>query len=181
MVDDFDDTLTPAARAKASMVMSKTDQVHARLRDDIVSGRYQPGAPISERSLAEENDMSRVPVREALIRLERDGLVDSDWGMTESGRKAKFYRITDQGRRRLRAEAREFAGFVKLVSDTRYDEVLGVHMVGPRVTDLIAEACAALRLESTTEDLLRTIHPHPTLSEAVGEAAHVTEGHPLHI
>ena len=52
----------------------------------------------------------------ALYRMERDGLVDADWGKTESGRKAKFYRITDQGRARLRAEAKEFAGFVKLVS-----------------------------------------------------------------
>lgn len=52
----------------------------------------------------------------ALYRLERDELVDADWGTTESGRKAKFYRITDQGRRRLRAETKEFAGFVKLVS-----------------------------------------------------------------
>ena len=52
----------------------------------------------------------------ALYRMERDGLVDADWGTTESGRKAKFYRLTDLGRSRLRAETREFAGFVKLVS-----------------------------------------------------------------
>lgn len=52
----------------------------------------------------------------ALYRMERDGLVDADWGTTESGRKAKFYRITEQGRRRLRAETKEFAGFVKIVS-----------------------------------------------------------------
>lgn len=56
--------------------LSKTDQVFARLRDDIVGGRYQPGMPISERVVAEENSVSRVPVREALIRLERDGLVE---------------------------------------------------------------------------------------------------------
>ena len=52
----------------------------------------------------------------ALYRMERDGLVDAEWDVTESGRKAKFYRITEQGRRRLRAETKEFAGFVKLVS-----------------------------------------------------------------
>lgn len=52
----------------------------------------------------------------ALYRMERDGLVDAEWDVTESGRKAKFYRINDQGRRRLRAETKEFAGFVKLVS-----------------------------------------------------------------
>ena len=52
----------------------------------------------------------------ALYRMERDGLVDADWGTTESGRKAKFYSLTDQGRRHLRAETKEFAGFVKVVS-----------------------------------------------------------------
>jgi dihydrolipoamide dehydrogenase len=71
-------------------------------------------------------------------------------------------------------------GFVKLVRETRYDQVLGVHIIGPRATDLIAEACVALRLESTTEELFRTIHAHPTLSEAVAEAAHAAVGHPIH-
>jgi hypothetical protein len=52
---------------------------------------------------------------------------------------------------------------VKVVSDAKYDEVLGVHMIGPHATDLIAEACVALRLESTAEEICRTIHPHPTL------------------
>jgi dihydrolipoamide dehydrogenase len=72
-------------------------------------------------------------------------------------------------------------GFVKVVRDTRYDELLGVHIVGVHATDLIAEACVALRLESTTEELMRTMHAHPTLSEAVMEAAHVALGHSLHI
>ena len=52
----------------------------------------------------------------ALYRMERDGLVDADWGTSDAGRKAKFYRITDAGRRRLRAETKEFAGFVKVVT-----------------------------------------------------------------
>ena len=72
-------------------------------------------------------------------------------------------------------------GFVKVMRDTRYDEVLGVHMIGPHATDLIAEACVALKLETTTEELLRTMHAHPTLSEAVAEAAHAATGHALHL
>ena len=52
----------------------------------------------------------------ALYRMERDGLLDADWGTSDAGRKAKFYRLTDAGRRRLRAETKEFAGFVKVVS-----------------------------------------------------------------
>jgi dihydrolipoamide dehydrogenase len=62
-------------------------------------------------------------------------------------------------------------GLVKIVSDARYDEILGVHMVGPHATDLIAEACLALRLEATTEELAKTIHAHPTLPEALMQAA----------
>ena len=50
---------------------------------------------------------------------------------------------------------------MKIVSEAKYDEVLGVHIVGPHATDLISEACVALRLESTTEEMTRTIHPHP--------------------
>ncbi|MCB1057185.1 MAG: FAD-dependent oxidoreductase, partial [Acidobacteria bacterium] len=72
-------------------------------------------------------------------------------------------------------------GFVKVVRETRYDELLGVHVIGPHATDLIAEACVALRIESTTEELFRTMHAHPTLSESVAEAAHAAVGHPLHI
>jgi PadR family transcriptional regulator PadR len=52
----------------------------------------------------------------ALYRMERDGLVDADWGTSEAGRRAKFYRITDAGRRHLRAETKEFTGFVKVVT-----------------------------------------------------------------
>jgi dihydrolipoamide dehydrogenase len=73
------------------------------------------------------------------------------------------------------------AGFVKVVRDTKYDELLGVHIVGAHATDLIAEACVALKIESTTEELMRTMHAHPTLSEAVGEAAHAALGHAIHI
>jgi dihydrolipoamide dehydrogenase len=71
------------------------------------------------------------------------------------------------------------AGFVKVVADAKYDEVLGVHMVGPHATDLIAEACVALRLESTVEEITRTIHAHPTLPEALMQAAEAVYGHAI--
>jgi dihydrolipoamide dehydrogenase len=76
--------------------------------------------------------------------------------------------------------ANEVEGFVKIVSDKKYDEVLGVHMIGPRSTELVAEATLALRLECTVEELVRTIHAHPTMSEAVGEAAHAAHGAAIH-
>ena len=76
--------------------------------------------------------------------------------------------------------AGETEGFVKIVADRKYDEVLGVHMIGPRSTELVAEAVLALRLECTVEELIKTIHAHPTFSEAVGEAAHATHGAAIH-
>jgi dihydrolipoamide dehydrogenase len=82
------------------------------------------------------------------------------------------------GRARM---AGETEGFVKIVAEKTYDEVLGVHIIGPRATELVAEAVLALRLECTVEELVRTIHAHPTMSEAVGEAAHAAHGAALHI
>lgn len=75
----------------------------------------------------------------------------------------------------------ESGGFVKIVADARHDEVLGVHIVGPHATELIAEAAAALRGELTVEELIRTIHAHPTLHEAIHEAAEAVHGAAIHI
>jgi dihydrolipoamide dehydrogenase len=75
----------------------------------------------------------------------------------------------------------ETGGFVKIVGEKKYDEVLGVHIIGPHATELISEAAAALRLETTSEELVQTIHAHPTLSEAVHEASEAVEGKPIHI
>jgi dihydrolipoamide dehydrogenase len=77
--------------------------------------------------------------------------------------------------------AGETEGFVKIVADRKYDEVLGVHIIGPRATELVAEAVLALRLECTVEELVKTIHAHPTMTEAVGEAAHAVHGAAIHI
>ena len=75
----------------------------------------------------------------------------------------------------------ETFGMVKVVSEKKYDEVLGIHLVGPHATELIAEACLGLKLETTTEELGRTIISHPTLSEIIKEGAEMTLGHPIHI
>jgi dihydrolipoamide dehydrogenase len=74
----------------------------------------------------------------------------------------------------------ETEGFVKIVANKAHDEILGIHMIGARSTELVAEATVALRLESTVEELIRTIHPHPTMAEAIGEAAHATHGAAIH-
>jgi len=106
-------------------------------------------------------------------------------GFTEAEAKAKGYDVRTGafpfgvlGRAKMAGESE---GFVKIVADKKYDEVLGVHMIGPRSTELVAEAVLALRLECTVEELIRTIHAHPTFSEAVGEAAHATHGAAIHL
>lgn len=75
----------------------------------------------------------------------------------------------------------ETDGFVKIISDAETDEVLGVHMVGPEVTELIAEAALAIEMGATVEDLSRTIHAHPTLPESMMEAAEAVHGTAVHI
>ncbi len=73
------------------------------------------------------------------------------------------------------------SGFFKIVAESKYGEILGVHIVGDHATDLISEGCAALGLESTAADLAHVIHPHPTLSEGMLEAAHGLTGGAIHI
>lgn len=74
----------------------------------------------------------------------------------------------------------EAEGFVKIVADEQYGEVLGVHMIAANATDLISEAVAALELEGTVHDLAKAIHPHPTSSEIIMEAAQATIGQAIH-
>lgn len=72
-------------------------------------------------------------------------------------------------------------GFVKIVSDAQFGEILGIHIIGPHATDIISEACVAMNLEGTVEDLAKTIHAHPTVAEAIGEAAYAAFDLPIHI
>jgi dihydrolipoamide dehydrogenase len=106
-------------------------------------------------------------------------------GLTERGAIAQGYTVK-VGKFPFAAVAKarilgEGDGFVKIIADAKYDEILGVHIIGPHATDLIAEACVALQLECTTEELAHTIHAHPTLAESVLEAAHATLGRPMHL
>jgi dihydrolipoamide dehydrogenase len=106
-------------------------------------------------------------------------------GLTEAEAKDRGYDVRIGtfpfgvlGRARI---ANEREGFVKIVAEKKYDEILGVHMIGPRATELVAEATMMLRLECTVEELVRTIHAHPTMAEAIGEAAHAAHGAAIHL
>jgi len=96
-------------------------------------------------------------------------------GLTEAKAKEEGYDVkvgkfpfSASGKARILGET---DGFVKIVSEKKYDEVLGVHIIGPHATELLAEACVAMSLETTADELGRTIHAHPTVSESVMEAA----------
>jgi dihydrolipoamide dehydrogenase len=73
----------------------------------------------------------------------------------------------------------QVTGFLKIIRETKYDEILGIHIIGPHATDLIAEAVALMQLECTNEELSRIVHPHPTLSEGMLEASHAAAGHSI--
>ena len=72
-------------------------------------------------------------------------------------------------------------GFMRIVFDRSDGTVVGAHIVGPHASELIAEATLAVEMGATVEDLALTIHPHPTLSEGISEAAELAAGHPVHI
>ncbi len=74
----------------------------------------------------------------------------------------------------------EYAGWVKIVTEAKYGEILGAHLVGPEVTELLPELTVARMMELTPAEIARNVHAHPSLSEALMEAAHAAEGHPIH-
>ncbi|WP_322816941.1 dihydrolipoyl dehydrogenase [Chloroflexus sp.] len=108
-------------------------------------------------------------------------------GLTEAKARERGYQVkvgkfpfSANGKARVLGQTR--FGFIKLVADAQYDEILGVHMIGPRVTEMIAEGGIALSHEATGESMMQTIHAHPTLYEAIGEAAHaLVHGAPIHL
>ena len=101
-------------------------------------------------------------------------------GLTEAKARERGYNVKI-GKFPFTANSRasivgEHEGFIKIVSDAKYGEILGVHIIGPQATELIAEAVTAMELEATVEDLMWTIHAHPTLAEAMLDASNSVYG-----
>jgi dihydrolipoamide dehydrogenase len=106
-------------------------------------------------------------------------------GLTEAKAREEGYDVkvakfpfSASGKARILGEEE---GFVKIVADKKYDEILGVHIIGPHATEIIHEAIVAMHLESTAEELGRTVHAHPTVSETVMEAAEGIHDLTIHI
>lgn len=109
----------------------------------------------------------------------------ASFGYTEAEAKEKGYEVK-VGRFPFQPNGKalglgEYTGFVKILTDAKYGEILGAHMVGPDVSELLPELTLAQRYELTTAEIARNVHSHPTLSEALMEAAEAAEGHAIHI
>lgn len=109
----------------------------------------------------------------------------ASFGITEAQAKERGYEVKI-GRFPFQANGKalglgESSGWIKLVTDAKFGEILGAHMIGPEVTELLPELTLAQMMELTTEEISRNVHAHPTLSEALMEAAHAAEGHSINI
>jgi len=106
-------------------------------------------------------------------------------GLTEKKAKEEGYDI-QVGKFPVRVNGKaqgmgETTGFVKIIYDKKYGELLGAHIIGPEATELITEVTLAKSVEATFMEVLNTVHPHPTLSEMIMEASHVAIGEPIHL
>jgi dihydrolipoamide dehydrogenase len=109
----------------------------------------------------------------------------ASFGLTEAQARERGYQVKT-GRFPFQANGKalglgDYAGWVKLVVDEKYGEILGAHMIGPEVTELLPELTLAHLMELTPNEIARNVHAHPTLSEVLMEAAHAAEGTPIHI
>jgi len=108
----------------------------------------------------------------------------ASFGLTEAQAKERGYELK-VGSFPFQANGKalglgDYAGWIKLVTDSKYGEILGAHMVGPEVTELLPELTLAQMMELTPAEIARNVHAHPTLSEVLMEAAHDAEGHAVH-
>lgn len=109
----------------------------------------------------------------------------ASFGLTEAQARERGYEVK-VGRFPFQANGKalglgDYAGWVKLITDAKHGEILGAHLVGPEVTELLPELTLAQMMELTPAEIARNVHAHPTLSEVLMEAAHAAEGHAIHI
>jgi len=109
----------------------------------------------------------------------------ASFGLTEAQAKERGH-VVKIGRFPFQANGKalglgDYAGWVKLVIDEKYGEILGAAMIGPEVTELLPELTLAQMMELTPAEISRNVHAHPTISEALMDAAHAAEGHAIHV
>ena len=167
-VDQFMRTAEPGIYAIGDIAMGYPQLAHSGAMEGIVAVTHISGKP------AKPINVLRIP--NATYCHPEIGSV----GLTEAKAKEKGYDVK-VGKFPFTANSRasivgQHDGFVKIVTDAKHGEILGVHIIGPTATELIAESVVALEMECTAEDLANIIHAHPTLSEAMLDAANAVFG-----
>ena len=167
-VNHYQQTAEPGVYAIGDVVAGTPQLAHVATREGMIAVAHMSGRPA-------------VPINKTRI----PGATYTDpgigsVGLTEAqaraqGRKVKVGRFPFAGDSRATILGKH-DGFIKVVSDEQYGEILGVHIIGPEAFELIAEAVAAMEAEATVDVMMQTIHAHPTLYEAVGEAFNAVYG-----
>jgi len=168
LVDPYQRTAEPGVYAIGDVVAGTPQLAHVATMEGMVAVAHIAGKP------ARPINRNRIPG--ATYTEPGIGSV----GLTEAQARAQGYDVKT-GKFPFAANSRatilgSHGGFVKVVADAKYGEILGVHIIGPDGFELLAEAVAAMEAEATVETLMSTIHAHPTLSEAVGEAFNAVYG-----
>ena len=167
-VDEHQQTAEPGVYAIGDVVAGTPQLAHVATREGMIAVAHIAGKP------AVSINRNRIPG----CTYTEPGI--GSVGLTEAQARAAGYQVR-VGRFPFAGDSRatilgHHEGFVKVVADERYGEILGVHIIGPEAFELIAEAVAAMEAEATVETMMQTIHAHPTLYEAVGEAFNAVYG-----
>ena len=167
-VNEFQQTVEPGVYAIGDVVAGTPQLAHVAAMEGMVAVGHIAGKPIKP------IDKNRIPG--ATYTEPGIGSV----GLTEAQARAQGHRVK-VGKFSFLANSKasilgRHDGFVKVVADEKYGEILGVHIIGPHAYELIGEAVAAMEAEATVETMMATIHAHPTLYEAIGEAFNAVYG-----
>ena len=161
-------TAEPGVYAIGDIVLGTPQLAHVGAMEGIVAVTKIAGKP------AKPINPEHIPERDLLPSGDRQRGLDGSEG-EEAGYNVKIGKFPFTANSRASIVG-QHEGFIKIVSDAKYGEILGVHIIGPQATELIAEAVAAMELEATVEDLMWTIHAHPTLAEAMLDASNSVYG-----
>jgi len=161
-VNQFQQTAEPGVYAIGDIVAGTPQLAHVATMQGMVAVAHMAGKPV--------RPVNRNRIPGATYTEPGIGSV----GLTEAQARAQGYKVK-VGRFPFMANSKatimgNHDGFVKVVADERYGEILGVHIIGPQAFELLGEAVAAMEAEATVETMMHTIHAHPTLYEAMGEA-----------
>jgi dihydrolipoamide dehydrogenase len=170
-VDEYMRTAEPGIYAVGDIVAGYPQLAHSGAMEGIVAVTHIAGKPVKK--------IKKTRIPNATYCHPEIGSV----GLTEAKAKEMGHDVKI-GKFPFTANSRasivgQHEGFIKIVTDAKYGEILGVHIIGPNATEMIAESVVALEMECTAEELANIIHAHPTLSEAMLDAANAVFGMPI--